>query len=294
MRVQAEKVAQRNDLFKAVFGRNNDLPPLKIIADGRESYYVVQTRSVYNEDAQIGEVITLKNITTFKELDLSKTNLLATISHELKTPIASIKMSTRLLKDDRVGSVNNEQKELVRHIDEDADRLLRITGELLNMAQLETGNIQLKLSRISPLVIVTDALQAVQSQAAQKNITIITKCTEDMPHVLADSDKTSWVLINLLTNAIRYSETGATVLIDVEALLPSKVQFSVKDEGRGIEQKYLSRIFDRYFRVPGANEKSGTGLGLSISREFIEAQGGDISVNSEFGKGSTFSFRLPA
>ncbi len=285
-------VALHNDLLRTVLQKNAKRQPLKIIVDKKESYFSVDYRTVYNDGINIGEVFSLRDITSFKELDISKTNLLATISHELKTPISAIKMSTRLINDNRVGGLNTEQKELITNIDEDADRLLRITGELLNMTQIETGNIQLKLQKVNPKDIITNSAHAVQVQAEQKKIKLDIDYPDNLPQVIADEDKTSWVLINLLTNAIKYSPEGTSVIIKV-FLKNNHVYFSVQDFGIGIEEKYLSRIFDRYFKVPGGLEKSSTGLGLAISKEFIDAEAGKIEVSSEYGKGSTFSFSLP-
>ena len=202
-------------------------------------------------------------------------------------------MSTKLLNDARVGSLNTEQKELLNNIDEDGNRLLRITGELLNITQLESGNIQLKLQKIQPRQVIDDSIRAVQMQAEQKNIQLKVEYPDNLATVNADADKTSWVLINLLTNAIKYTPEQGTVIIRCQQGNNSVI-FSVEDFGRGIEEKYLSRIFDRYFKVPGGIEKSSTGLGLAISKEFIDAQGGSIEVQSEYGKGSVFSFSLPA
>jgi len=285
-------IALYNDLLRTVIQKDVKRKPLKIIIDKKESYFSVDNRTVYNEGINIGEVFTLKDITSYKELDISKTNLLATISHELKTPISAIKMSLKLISDSRVGNLNSEQKELMNNIDEDAERLLRITGELLNMTQLESGNIQLKLQKVNPKEIVTDAVHAVQLQADQKNVQLQVDCPDSLPPVHADEDKTSWVLINFLTNAIKYAPEQNKVIIKV-MLKNNMVEFSVQDFGLGIEEKYLSRIFDRYFKVPGGIEKSSTGLGLAISKEFIDAQGGQIEVSSEYGKGSIFSFSLP-
>jgi len=114
-----------------------------------------------------------------------------------------------------------------------------------------------------------------------------------LPPVSIDAEKTTWVLINLLTNAIKYSPSPATIEIEV-VHSDGQVVFSVKDYGRGIEEKYLPRIFDRYFKVPGSPASGGTGLGLAISREFIEAQGGSIRVSSRPGEGSVFSFSFKA
>jgi PAS domain S-box-containing protein len=285
----APDTALKNDLMRTLLQDDEQKKELKIFADNKESYFNKDTLNVTNNEQVIGEVIVLRNITLFHELNEAKTNFIATVSHELKTPISSIKMSAQLLSDDRIGSLSNEQKELIQSIRDDADRLLKITGELLNMTQVETGNIQLKIQPSLPGTIIEQAMQAVQFQANQKNIALVNQTTEKLPLVFADSEKTVWVLINFLTNAIKYSPEGSA--IEVQAgLQENRVALTVTDHGKGIDEKYLPRIFDRYFKVPGTHERNGTGLGLAISKEFIEAQGGMIWVHSQLGEGSVFGF----
>ncbi|HJT72770.1 MAG TPA: ATP-binding protein [Chitinophaga sp.] len=288
----APDIAISNDLMRSLLQEKGQNRELKIYADQKESYFHLDVLNVTNNERVIGQVIVLRNITPFHELNEAKTNFIATISHELKTPIASIKMSAQLLMDDRVGNVNGEQEELVKSITDDAERLLKITSELLNMSQVETGHIQLKLEPVLPEIIIDNATSTVSSLAQQKNITIKIDQGTHEQKMLTDPEKTAWVLTNFLTNAVKYSpEDGEVVL--TTSMRDNNILFSVEDHGRGIEEKYLSRIFDRYFKVPGTPEKVGTGLGLSISREFIEAQGGHIWVKSRFGEGSTFGFSLP-
>jgi PAS domain S-box-containing protein len=285
----APDIALKNDLMRTILREDEEKKDLKIYADKKESYFNKDILNVTNSEQVIGKVIVLRNITLFHELSEAKTNFIATVSHELKTPISSIKMSAQLLSDDRIGSVSVEQKELIRSIDEDVDRLLKITGELLNMTQVETGNIQLKIQSTASATIVNQAVQAVQFQAQQKNITLNKVIAESLPPVNADAEKTVWVLTNFLTNAIKFSPIGSA--IDVCAgQEEGRVKVTVSDHGRGIDKKYLPMIFDRYFKVPGTLETSGTGLGLAISKEFIEAQGAVIWVNSKLGEGSTFGF----
>jgi len=299
----AVDVALHNDLIRSlVQGLVTPKPdqekekPLKIYADNKESYFekeivnITITPTGEKEKIFIGQVIVLKNITPFKELDFAKTNFIATVSHELKTPISSIKMSVQLLENRQTGEVNEEQKQLIESIKDDSNRLLKITGELLNLSQVETGNIQLNIQQGSPFKIIQYALEAVKFQAEQKQIKLISEIDENLPEVKADTEKTAWVLINFLTNAIRYSREETKIIIAVKKEIAG-VLFSVKDEGKGIESRYREKIFDRYFQVPGS-PKTGTGLGLAISKEFIEAQGGKIGLDSEIGMGSTFYFSL--
>ncbi|MBY0481906.1 MAG: HAMP domain-containing protein [Chitinophagaceae bacterium] len=288
----APDIALKNDLMRKLLLSETDHKELKIYADNKESYFNKDVFLVMNEDVIIGQVVVLRNITPFHELNEAKTNFIATVSHELKTPLASIKMSAKLLTNEKVGEFNSDQKDLIHSIVEDADRLLKITGELLNMSQVETGNIQLKLQSVSPIEIVENAVQTVLFQAQQKGIEIRLSSMEGLPNIYADKEKAAWVLINLLTNAIKYSYENTK--IDLGIIQQKKhLEFFVKDYGYGIEEKYLPKIFDRYFKVPGTHERSGTGLGLAISKEFIEAQQGCLTVSSNLGEGSRFSFSLP-
>jgi PAS domain S-box-containing protein len=287
----APDIALHNDLMRTLL-QEESKNELKIFADNKESYFNKDVLIVSDNDVAIGQVIVLRNITPFHELNEAKTNFIATVSHELKTPISSIKMSAKLLADDRIGNLNPEQKDLLQSIRDDSNRLLKITGELLNMSQVETGNIQLKLLPVAPSLIIDKAVNAVQVQASQKNIHLTQHVPASLNNVFADVEKTSWVMINFLTNAIKYSPEQSEINISVEQK-NNLISFIVKDSGSGIEEKYLSKIFDRYFKIPGAYEKSGTGLGLAISKEFIEAEGGNIWVKSFVGKGSIFAFDLP-
>jgi len=288
----APDIAVNNDLMRSLLKDDSPEKELKIFADQKESYFHLDVLNVTNGEKTIGKVIVLRNITPFHELNEAKTNFIATISHELKTPIASIKMSAQLLTDTRVGTINKEQDELVKSISDDANRLLKITSELLNISQVETGHIQLKIEPVSPDIIIDNATNTISALAQQKNITIRIHKNTNSHKVMTDPEKTAWVLTNFLTNAVKYSPEDAEIEL-ATILKDDSIEFSVADHGRGIEEKYLSRIFDRYFKVPGTPEKVGTGLGLSISREFIEAQGGKIWVDSRLGEGSRFGFSLP-
>ncbi|MEP6711316.1 MAG: ATP-binding protein [Ferruginibacter sp.] len=285
----AADIAIRNDLMRRLLQQESNTE-LKIYAGGKESYFIKDFLDVTNNGEIIGQVIVLKNITSFHELNEAKTNFIATVSHELKTPISSIKMSLQLLNDKRVGELNEEQAALVKSVTDDAERLLKITGELLNISQVETGNMELKMQSADPVLIVQQAIQAVQFKAQQKQVRLNVTSDDALLNINADTEKTAWVLINFLTNAIKYSTENSVIEIKT-VLEKNNLLFSVKDYGKGIDEKYLPKLFDRYFQVPGSS-KSGTGLGLAISKDFIEAQGGHIMVKSEIGSGSEFSFTL--
>jgi PAS domain S-box-containing protein len=284
-------IALNNDLMRTLLKEENEITELKIYSDGKLNYFNKDILNVTNDDQSIGQVIILRNITKFHEISVAKTNFIATISHELKTPIFSMKLSAQLLSDGRVGVINDDQKELLASIRDDSDRLTKIIGELLNMTQLESGNIQLKIQHILPEHILNQAIQTVQSQANQRNISLSLKMDKVLPGIQADSEKSAWVLVNFLTNAIKFSPENNEIEISVYRK-ENSVAFTVLDHGQGIDEKYTSKIFERYFKVPSSNEHSGSGLGLAISKEFIEAQNGNIWVESEIGKGSKFGFSL--
>ena len=272
IRKSAEELALKNDLLRRLVRElvtpGEQKEPLKIYADNKESYFkasyvpIINTEAEKDEPRKLGDVILLKNITEFKELDSAKTTFISTISHELKTPIAAIMMSLQLLEDKRVGALNDEQEQLSKSIKENSERLLGITGELLNMTQVEAGKLQLMPKITKPI------------------------------ELFVDSEKIAWVLTNLLSNAIRYSKENGRVVIGAKQE-DNIIELYVQDFGKGIDPRYHKSIFDRYFRVPGTKVQ-GSGLGLSISRDFVEAHGGTLTVESELGKGSRFVIRLKA
>ena len=235
----------------------------------------------------------LKNITEFHKLDVAKTTFISIISHELKTPISAILMSQQLLDDKRIGPLNPEQEELSKNIKENSERLLTITGELLNMTQVESGKLQLKPIITKPIELIDYAIKANRVQAEKFNINIeIDYPQEKIDKLYVDSEKIAWVLTNLLSNAIRYSLENGRVVIGARQPDTRHVEIFVRDSGKGIDPRYHESIFERYFRVPGTKVQ-GSGLGLSISRDFVEAHGGKLVVDSELGKGSCFTITLP-
>ncbi len=298
------ELALTNDLVRSLIqdlkmvdnGKETKRKPIKIYTNNKEGYFEKETLhiSITPTGEQlshlIGHVIILRNITEYKELDFAKTNFIATVSHEFKTPISSIKMSAQLLENELIGPLNEEQTNLLNSIKEDANRLLKFTGELLNMTQIESGNIQLSILPSDPKEILLFAIHATQTQADQKHIHFEINCPEHITAIQADTEKTTWVLTNLISNAIRYSYENSVIYLTVMQR-DNKVEISVRDTGQGIAPQYKNKIFDRYFKVPGT-KMEGTGLGLAISKEFIEAQGGNIMVESEYGLGSTFTISL--
>ena len=298
----ATEVALKNDLLrrlvKELVSPNEKQEPLKIYADNKESYFQaqyipIQTTEPGEQHVHFGgNVIWLKNITEFKELDTAKTTFISTISHELKTPISAILMSLKLLEDRRIGDLNEEQRALALSIHENSDRLLNITGELLKMTQVETGKLQLNPKVTKPIELITYAVNATRVLADRFKCNIEVEYPEEkVPKLFVDSEKIAWVVTNLLSNAIHYSPENSRVIIGV-VRQAHQLEIYVQDFGKGIDPRYHQSIFDRYFRVPGTKVQ-GSGLGLAISKDFVEAHGGTIRVESEVGKGSRFTISFP-
>ena len=297
----ADELSLKNDLLRRLIRElvhpNEKHEPLKIYADNKESYFQMDNTPLYitpvggREQQFVGNLIILNNITKFKELDSAKTNFISTVSHEMKTPISSILMSLQLLGDDRLGKLNDEQKQLVGSIRESSDRLLSITGELLNMTQIETGKLKLMPKITKPIELIDYAVKATQVLADRFCCFVEIDYPEKISKLFVDNEKIAWVITNLLSNAIHHSPEKSRIVIG--AVQHDKaVEIYVQDFGRGIDPRYHKSIFERYFRVPGTKVQ-GSGLGLAISKEFVEAHGGTISVESEIGRGSRFSILLP-
>ena len=283
-----EEVSKSNDLLLFLLEEKGNLP-FKIVVDNRENYFTKEVVDIAQDNGS-SKVIVLRNITSFKELDVAKTNFIATISHELKTPLASSDFSLKLLEDERVGKLSDEQKELLQNLKQDNQRMLRILSELLNMSQVEAGKIQLTIIDVSAQVLADNAVNAVSTTAKEKSIIIQKHYQDDVGYVKADIEKTGWVLNNFLTNAIKHSNTGGTITVSLRKS-GNSVEFSVADQGSGISSEYSEKVFERFFKVPGS-KAGGTGLGLAISKELIEAEGGTIWLKSEIGSGSVFGFNL--
>ena len=286
---RVEEVSERNDLLRFLIEEKGSMP-FKIVVDNRENYFTKEMVG-FSQEGSDYKVIVLRNITSFKELDVAKNNFIATISHELKTPLASSDFGLKLLEDERVGKLSSEQKELIQNLKQDNQRMLRILSELLNMAQVEAGKIQLELTDIQPGILADGSINTIINSARQKKISIQKDYKADTGLVNADAEKTGWVLNNFLTNAIKHSPEGGIINLGIRKT-PDAVEFSVKDQGPGFPSEYSLKVFERFFKIPGSSA-GGTGLGLAISKEIIEAQGGKIWVKSEIGSGTIFGFSLP-
>ncbi len=276
---------------------NKKTKPFSVFINNKAEYFQIllldisKANKLENYVEPSGYIILIQNITKYEERDLAKTNLIATISHELKTPLSSINLSIKLLEDDRVGHLNKEQKELTDSIKIQSSRILNLVNEVLDFTQVETGHIKLKIKPCEVSDIVELGTFAILMLINEKEINLDISIPEDIWRVKCDLEKTVWVIVNLLNNAIRYSSRKGKITISAKS--ENKfVNISVKDEGPGISVEEQSRIFEKYVKSKSESAK-GTGLGLAIAKEFVEVQGGRIGVESTPGKGSIFYFTLP-
>lgn len=257
----------------------------------QETLHTIVTPTGETDKKVIGHVILLKNITEYKASDTAKTKFITDISREYNLPVTSIEMHIQSLLSGNAGKLSKEQKELVEIIEDDAEKLLDITDELLNISQIDNKRIAVSYSRINPIELLNKAVRESKSLASKKQIDFDIESPSNIPKLLADQDRTAWVLSKLVANAVRYSEQNSAIKL-VISQDDSKVEISVSDSSKGISAKYLDKVFDRYFRFP-ESDKQANGLGLAICKELMNEQGGEISVQSEAGLGSTFTITLP-
>lgn len=292
------QLCANNDLLKLLTENNspeNERQLIRIILEGNERLFskrmittdtVIPNKNYLTHD----RLIILNDVTDFIQKDVMKTQFMATLSHELKTPVAAIEMSTDLLFSKKVGNLNEEQQEYVTKINDQASRIRRMVNEVLELSKIESGTIDFDLENVEVSFLVQEAIETIKPFLNHKNITIETQISDNLPPINVDSHKVLWTLNNFLTNAIRYTPNDGT--IKVVAFFKNKsIGIEVTDNGPGINIRDQKRIFEKYVRI-NKNEKGGTGLGLAISKEFIEAMGGSIGVRSEENKGATFWVKL--
>ena len=245
------------------------------------------------EQKNAGLIVALHDVTEFKELEKVKTDFVATISHEFKTPLTSIMMAASMLLENGMGELNGEQREALEALEEDGERLSSLVGELLELSRIESGSAVYDRKPCRIKDIVEAVVQGFAEYAGKLGVGIAHTVGDELPLVMADPGKIQWVFNNLISNALKYTGPGDTISIDARAG-DDQVVVSVKDTGAGIPADYLEKIFDKFVQVrDGEIDVRGTGLGLSVSREIIRAHNGTIYAQSELNKGSTFTFDLP-
>ena len=262
-------------------------------AEQRQSYLprVLPIRD--GASATIGAAVLLENVTRFRLLDEIKTNMVATVSHELKTPLTSIRLVLHLLLEEQAGPLAPKQLELLIDARDNAERLLAVINNLLDLERLERGGSQLRLEPASPDDLLRAAFNEYLPRARDRGVELLLEEPEYMEKLPLDRDRMHHALGNLLDNALAHTPQGGRITLSAEAASDGVV-LSVSDTGSGIPAEYLPRIFERHFRVPGDAAPSGSGLGLAIVREIVAAHRGTVECRSIPGKRTVFRMLLPS
>ncbi len=260
--------------------------------DRTEFYRFSITPVKTEQDQMLGVVLLLQDITKLTELDRLKSEFVMTASHELRTPLTSIGMSIGLLMEGASPKLSDQEQELLRAAQEDVQRLRHLVNNLLDLSKIEAGRVEMEFEPVSVSLLTGRAISTLANQAEEKGIELTQALPDGLPPIKADPNKITWVLTNLIANAVRYTQPGGKVCVFVEHL-DDFVYLSVTDNGAGIPFEYQSKIFDKFVQVKNDQAAGGSGLGLAICREIVKAHGGIIWVESIPDQGSTFTFTIP-
>ncbi len=258
----------------------------------RPRHFLFSIMAVCGKTGYLASIILLlRDITRFRELEKLKSDFIMAASHELRSPLTSLGMSIDLLMESNdIGQLKRE-KELLQTACEETQRLKALINDLLDLSRLEAGKIELEFENIAIFNLFEQIEKVFKGQIALKGISLTTECPNDLPEVRVDANKVAWVMTNLVSNAMRYVEKNGQIRLKA-ALFGTNIHISVQDDGPGIPLEYQSKIFQKFVQVKG-RASGGAGLGLAICREIVKAHSGTIWVDSEPGKGSTFTFTLP-
>lgn len=231
-----------------------------------------------------------------RELDKMKSDFVSNVSHELRTPLTSIKGSVDNMLDGITGALNEKQSRYLTRIKSNADRLTRLINNILDLSRIEAGKIDLKPTHLSLVALAQEVTESIRPVAVEKLISLEVASPENSATAWADRDKITQVLMNLVGNAVKFTPAHGKVSVAIQRNGDQWMKISVTDTGPGIPPEEARKIFDRFYQVAqtGNQKAKGTGLGLAISRALVEMHGGKIWVESGMGRGSTFSFILPA
>jgi two-component system, NtrC family, sensor histidine kinase KinB len=291
-------VAIQEEVGKILKGAPDSVPTsfekaIAVRIDDHEAFLLPRIIGMRDESGNMfGAALVLQDVTRFRLMDEVKTNLVSTVSHELKTPLTSIRMGLHLLLEERIGLLNPKQLELLVAAREDSERLLRMINDLLDLARLESGQTRQRLEVVSPGALIEEALPDLRSLAEAHDSRLVADVAPELPEVAVDTRQIGHVFSNFVSNAARFSKAGEEIVLSVKPA-GKAVRFSVMDHGPGIAKEFQPRVFERFFRIPGTEESNGVGLGLAIAKEIVISHGGSIGLRSTVGEGSEFYFDLP-
>ncbi len=264
-----------------------------IRVEEKEVFFLPRIIGIRDESGHLfGAAVILQDVTRLRLLDDVKNNLVSTVSHELKTPLCSVRMGLYLLLEEKIGSLNSQQIELLLTAREDTDRLLAMINDWLDLSRFESGGAFFSLEKLNSETLVRTVWKDFYAFVECRGSKLLTTIEPDLPSVRVDIRQISQVFSNLLSNAVKHIRYGEQIML-AASKRDDKVRFSVIHQGEGIAPQYQSRIFERFFRVPGT-ESEGAGLGLAIAKEIVVAHGGSIGVISQEGSALEFYVDLPS
>jgi two-component system, NtrC family, sensor histidine kinase KinB len=259
--------------------------------DGARRAFRIRSTPMKDADNKlVGAVTLLEDITHLSEISRLKSEFIAAASHELRTPLTSVQMGIYLLLEGTTGPLGERQQEILEVCREDTTRLDRLMRELLDLSKIESGAVTPVFAPIRPSTLISEAIEPLRLQVESRGVRLEVDAPPDLPAISADRSQIERVITNLITNAMRATTAGGAITV-AAAPRGEEIAISVADTGSGIPREYLSRIFEPFVQVPRATG-GGAGLGLTISRRIIEAHGGQLTVQSSPGQGSTFTFTV--
>jgi two-component system phosphate regulon sensor histidine kinase PhoR len=285
-----------HNLVRSCLDGNSEASAELSIFSPEERIYQVQTALLRGDNGEVsGVVATFNDITELRSVERMKSEFVSTVSHELRTPLTSIKGFIRTLLDDTDGYYDREtQMEFYRIIDTECDRLVRLINDLLNLSRIESGRaLDLVLGEVKLPELIGRVVDSQKAYTDRHRFEVIVPA--DLPSIVADRDKIDQVLTNLLSNAVKYSPDGGQITVSGRDIGDDKISVSVSDEGIGIPEDQMGRLFTRFHRVDSRDSRKqfGTGIGLYLVKHLVEAHQGEVAVSSRLGEGSTFTFVLP-
>lgn len=257
-------------------------------------YFNIAVTAVKHKDGRINSIVVLfTNVTAYKQLEKLRTDFIATISHELKTPLTSIMMGAGLLHDKNIGHLNEKQGKILDTIKDEVYKLTDLVSNLLKLSKLQSEKAIFDIKACSIFGIIENSIKNYIDQAYDNEVKLLNECDDTLPKVKVDSEKITWVINNLISNALKYTNAGDEIIVGAY-IENNKMNVFVKDTGKGIPQEFSNKIFEKFVKIDSlGTEFVSTGLGLSIAKEIVEAHEGSIICESKIDEGSKFTFTLP-
>jgi signal transduction histidine kinase len=287
------------EIYDYIFSvvNNNSTNDQKVISfkvNDNTYFFNATVNVVKDREGKINAIVVLlKNITEFKQLEKIRTDFIATISHEFKTPLTSIMMGIGLLLDKNVGGINEKQKNLLDTIKEEVEKLTDLVTNLLKLSKIQSDRAVYDIRAYSINEIIDTCIRNYYVQAQNGEINLYNSIKGELPNVVVDEEKLTWVLNNLVSNALKNTSSGGK--IEIGAYVDGdKMKVYVSDNGKGVPREYQKKIFEKFVKISAFDtEFLSSGIGLSIAKGIVEAHGGTIWCESEPSKGSIFTFTLP-